>query len=240
MAAKIRFLKETLLPFPPKLENKIDLITDVFRDCDIDLVNDKILKKSSEKNKVDEDDPDLFKLGTVYNFEKYLSIDEVQHENVNPENPSSGYKWDSSLWKFDGFCNKNRKPNNLAHTVINITDFGFVEKNGTKDLYFRTFCKPHDLPGVPRGNYDPLWVYAGDMVPLKDSLNEDDPDCRELIEECLYKKKKEDRIKCETWLMENNFDFKCSDFNEDEKAENRNEQKRKPTKEKKEKKRLKK
>ncbi|CAF1077555.1 unnamed protein product [Brachionus calyciflorus] len=106
----------------------------------------------------------------------------------------------------------------MAHTVVNITDFGFVEgvEKGTKDLFFRTFWKPHDLPGVPKGYYDPLWVYAGDMVPLKDSSKDDDPDCRELIKDCLRKKNKEDKNKCETWLMENNFDYKLDDHFEDE------------------------
>ncbi|CAF0927090.1 unnamed protein product [Brachionus calyciflorus] len=112
MASKLWFLKETLLPFPPKLEY-----------------------------------------------------------DMNLENPSSGYRWDSQQWIFEGFCVNIRRPTNMAHTVVNITDFGLVEdeEKGTKDLFFRTFWKPHDLPWVPKGYYDPLWVYAGDFVPLKDS-----------------------------------------------------------------------
>ncbi|CAF1153530.1 unnamed protein product, partial [Brachionus calyciflorus] len=66
-------------------------------------------------------------------FEKFSSIDDVQFENMNLESPSSGLRWDSSHWTFDGFCINERRPSNLAYTVLNVTEF--LEKKSSKDKF---------------------------------------------------------------------------------------------------------
>lgn len=47
-ASKEKFLKETLLPFPPQLEDKLDKITDEFKEANIDTVDKRIIKKTSK------------------------------------------------------------------------------------------------------------------------------------------------------------------------------------------------
>ena len=58
------------------------------------------------------------------------------------------------------------------------------------------------MPGVPKGYYKPLWVYAGDMLPDKNARTDDEPDCRRLIRECLSRKRNSD--KCIEWIAKNN------------------------------------
>ena len=63
LEAKNKFLSETLLPYPPKLEAKIDKkITDSFSEGDIEVERDKIaltLSHLDENSKVKETDQDL-------------------------------------------------------------------------------------------------------------------------------------------------------------------------------------
>ena len=47
-ASKEIFLKETLLSFPPQLEDKLDKITDEFKEANIDTVDKRIIKKTSK------------------------------------------------------------------------------------------------------------------------------------------------------------------------------------------------
>lgn len=79
-------------------------------------------------------------------------------------------------------------------------------------MFFRTFWNPHELPGVPKGYYDPLWVWAGDMLPKRNERYDGEPDSRKLIRECLENKKINEKEKCLKWIRDNN--FKLSDDEE--------------------------
>ncbi|CAF0912916.1 unnamed protein product [Brachionus calyciflorus] len=74
-----------------------------------DMYND-LIDRSENKNEENEDDQELFKLGTVY-------------KKMNLENTSLDLRWDSSHWTYDGFCINERRPSNLANTVLNVTGF---------------------------------------------------------------------------------------------------------------------
>lgn len=70
LEAKNKFLTETLIPFPPKLEAKFDEKSDEsFSDGDIDKEKKEIensLNLLEEEIKVKEKDTDLIKLGNMY------------------------------------------------------------------------------------------------------------------------------------------------------------------------------
>ncbi|CAF0801546.1 unnamed protein product [Brachionus calyciflorus] len=199
LEAKNKFLSETLLPYPPKLEAKIDKkITDSFSEGDIEVERDKIALTLSY---LDENGIESF----INNLENLKDIEEVPQNNfgLNSENPSSGYKWDSENWTFEGFSAKKKRPSNLANSFINVYECGF-EDDG--DLYFKTFWKPHYFPGVPIDYYSPKFVYAGDMLPKKDKpIKQNEPDCRELIKACLARKRSKVCNQVEQWIEDNNF-----------------------------------
>ncbi|RNA17040.1 hypothetical protein BpHYR1_018050 [Brachionus plicatilis] len=97
--------------------------------------------------------------------------------------------------------------------------FGFEEVNEKKELFLKTYWRPHDLVGVPKGYYDPLCVWAGDMLPVKGKVEDGGPDSRNVIKNFLDFIKAADKNKCENWIYENNFQLGEDDANEEAEAE---------------------